>query len=109
MYQRRKVKNKLGKYERTGELIKISDQSRVEELLHGKGINGEDYYYITTKEPNISAVKELWDRAFGRPKETVEPEPVIPPNPYLSDIRAAIARAYRKRKEADNNKENKIA
>lgn len=30
------------------------------------------YYFISTKEPNVQAVKELFDRAFGKPKETIE-------------------------------------
>ena len=72
MYQKKKVKNKSsGKYERTGELTKVTNQSRVEELLRGD-CSGDDWYYITTKDPNIASIKELWDRAFGKPKESIE-------------------------------------
>jgi len=72
MYQRRKVKNKsTGKYERTGELVRVMDQNRVEELLRGDCV-GDDWYYITTKDPNIASIKELWDRAFGKPRETLD-------------------------------------
>jgi len=72
MYQKRKVKNKsTGKYERTGELVRVSNQDRVEELLRGD-CSGDDWYYITTKDPNIASIKELFDRAFGKSKESIE-------------------------------------
>jgi len=34
--------------------------------------NNDVYYFISTKEPSIQAIKELWDRAFGKPTETLE-------------------------------------
>lgn len=92
MYQRRKVKNKKGKYKRTGEFIMVKDPDRIIELLNGN-CEGEDWYYITTKDPNIAAVKELWDRAFGKSKETVdmnlhEDKPID----VLKEIRKSIHR-----------------
>jgi len=72
MYQKKKVKNsKTGKYERTGEMVKVTSQDRVQELLNGNR-EGDDWYYITTKDPNIAAIKELFDRAFGKSKESIE-------------------------------------
>jgi len=71
MYQKRKVKGKDNKYHRTGELVRVQDQSRVEELLRGD-CTGDDWFYITTKDPNIISIRELFDRAFGKPKESVE-------------------------------------
>lgn len=32
----------------------------------------DEYYYISTKPVDMVAVKELYDRAFGKPKQTVE-------------------------------------
>ena len=70
MYQRQKIK--VGKeFKRQGELVQVTDQARVEQLLRGNK-EGDDWYYITTKDPNVAAVKELWDRAFGKSKETIE-------------------------------------
>lgn len=72
MYQKKKVKNKsTGKYERTGEMVKVGNQNRVQELLNGN-CTGDDWYYITTKDPNIASIKELFDRAFGKSKESIE-------------------------------------
>ena len=46
-------------------------KSALDSLEHGQ--NGEDgYYYITTKAPDNRAIENLVDRAFGKPKETLE-------------------------------------
>jgi len=72
MFQRRKVKNnKTGKFERTGEFVRVMDANRVEQLLKGDG-QGENYYYITTKDPNVKALEDLFNRVFGKPKESIE-------------------------------------
>ncbi len=72
MFQRKKVKNKITKkFERTGDLVRVVDVNRVEDLLKGT-CSGEDWYYITTKDPNIQALKELLDRTFGKSKESLE-------------------------------------
>lgn len=31
-----------------------------------------EYFYITTKEPNLQAIIDLMNRAFGKPKESIE-------------------------------------
>lgn len=33
---------------------------------------GDTYYFITTKEPNNEALKDIQNRVLGKPKETVE-------------------------------------
>ncbi|MCX6724235.1 MAG: hypothetical protein NT155_03650 [Candidatus Staskawiczbacteria bacterium] len=74
MFQRRKQKNKkTGKFERTGELVRVMDINRVEQLLKSDG-QGENYYYITTKDPNVKALENLFNRVFGKPKESIEVE-----------------------------------
>lgn len=37
-----------------------------------KDPNGDDYYYVTTKEPDHKAIEMLLNRAFGKPKETLD-------------------------------------
>lgn len=39
--------------------------------LYGNG-ESEEYYFVTTKEPDIKAIDSLMNRAHGRPKESVE-------------------------------------
>ena len=31
-----------------------------------------EFYYLATKEPNIKAIEDLYNRTFGKPKESVE-------------------------------------
>lgn len=39
----------------------------------GENVNTEgEYYYISTKEPDNAAIEGILNRAWGRPKETVE-------------------------------------
>lgn len=37
-----------------------------------KDPNGDSYYYVTTKEPDHKAIEMLLNRAFGKPKETLD-------------------------------------
>jgi len=91
MFQRRKVKNsKTGKLERTGELVRVMDINRVEQLLKGDG-QGENYYYITTKDPNVKALEDLFNRVFGKPKETIELD--TPANVTINIINEDLNRA----------------
>ena len=70
MYQRKKVK--VGKeFKRQGELVQVNDQNRVEQLLRGD-CTGEDWYYITTKDQNIQALKELLERVFGKVQDKMD-------------------------------------
>lgn len=71
MYQRKKVR--VGKeYKREGELVKVTDQFRVEQLLRGNQ-QGDDWYYITTKDPNVQALENLFNRVFGKPQDFGKP------------------------------------
>lgn len=53
-------------------------ESYLEELADNNGElsddkdSGDTYYYITTKEPNMLAIKDGMDRVHGKPKETVD-------------------------------------
>lgn len=41
------------------------------DFLEGNG-STDNYYYITTKEPDVRAIDSLMNRAYGRAKESVE-------------------------------------
>lgn len=42
------------------------------DMLEGNGNGDGEYYYATTKEPDIRAIDSLLNRAHGRPKESIE-------------------------------------
>ena len=52
------------------------------------------YYYITTKAPETAALKDLWDRALGKPAQMLE----LPPD---SDMGAVVSFIF-KRNENNN-------
>lgn len=54
--------------------VLVTDPEEINEALdklYGNG-ESENYYYVTTKEPDIRAIDSLMNRGFGRPKETIE-------------------------------------
>ena len=70
------IKNEDGKTIKR-EKMQLEDPKEIEEALNlidmgGISEDGETFYYITTKEPDVRAAKELWDRAYGKAKETVD-------------------------------------
>lgn len=52
--------------------VKVTDENEIRDYLDGKFEEGQDYYYITTKEPNNLAIESMMNRVFGKPKETVD-------------------------------------
>lgn len=54
----------------------VTDPEEIKKALDLMGVGGIDpdgkYYYVTTKEPDVKAIEVLLNRAFGRPKETLE-------------------------------------
>lgn len=72
--RRKLVKKGKGKYQRLvreGELEQVKNPQEIKRLLNSDG-QGKDWYIITAKEPNIPAIKDILDRVFGKPQETVE-------------------------------------
>ena len=65
------IKGKNGKLYRGGQLEQVKDQDEIERLLNSEG-QGEDWHIITSREPNIPALKDILDRVFGKPQETIE-------------------------------------
>lgn len=47
-------------------------QNYLDDLNETHSIDDDTYYFITTKEPNNMAIDSLMNRAFGKPKESVE-------------------------------------
>lgn len=93
MFQRKKLKNhKTGKYERTGEMVRVQDLNRIEELLEGD-CTGDDWYYITTKDPNVKALEDLFNRVFGKPKESIELAGSLPSNIIINVVNEEFNKA----------------
>jgi hypothetical protein len=72
---------KIGKGPKGGEYTKrvhtlVTDPREIETALNKMEDGGQDpddeYYYVTTKEPDHRAVEMLLNRLLGRPKEMIE-------------------------------------
>lgn len=50
----------------------VTNPKVIEEYLSGNLEGGHDYYYITTKEPNPVAQKDILDRVIGKAVERVD-------------------------------------
>jgi hypothetical protein len=52
----------------------VTDPETIKDYIDGEldNLPDNEYYYISTKPVDMVAVKELYDRAFGKAKETVE-------------------------------------
>lgn len=63
--------------DKSGKMVKsterVTDPDIIESYLNGEYDDLQDeFYYITTKSPNNFALDSLLNRAFGKPKETLE-------------------------------------
>lgn len=57
--------------------VLVTDPEEIRDYLDSidnpdSDLDPDDYYYITTKEPSGQAIDSLMNRAFGRPKESLE-------------------------------------
>lgn len=54
--------------------VLVTDPDEIAEAIDKMECGGDsdEYYYATTKEPDVKAIDSLMNRAYGRPKETVE-------------------------------------
>lgn len=70
------VKTKDGKWREERQKPElVTDRYEIEQYLSGEYDSpnkGEDYYFITTKEPENKAIDSLLDRVFGKAPQTVE-------------------------------------
>jgi len=69
----RMVKNAKGKLERTGEMRQVKDPAEIEELFNSSGV-GVDYHIIWAKDPNVKALKDIWEMVFGKAPQSLEIE-----------------------------------
>ena len=71
------VTTKVGKKEVRSKPILVVDPKEIEAYLDyaendAKSVNTDtEYFYITAERPNQQAIANLFDRAFGRPKESL--------------------------------------
>jgi hypothetical protein len=78
--------------------IEINDYiDRLDRENRGDEVEKDDdiYYFITTKEPDITAVRELFDRALGKPLQSVKTENDITID-MSKDLKKAISKFYGK-------------
>lgn len=62
--------------------VRITDPEEIQEYLDNPLlVEGDDYYYISTKSPDITAINSLLDRMMGRPTSKL----VGPDNPDGSE------------------------
>lgn len=69
-------------YWRAERPVQVTTQYEIETYLEGLADaengehkpqdEGDTYYYITAKEPNNEALKDIQNRVFGKPKETID-------------------------------------
>lgn len=74
---------------------KITDESVIESYLSGDLDDNDenDFYYITTTEPNNQAIDSIFNRVFGKPKETVDMTVEVFSLKALADKRKQIVNA----------------
>jgi len=49
--------------------------------------DGSAYYYITTERPSVEAIKDVWDRSFGKPVNNIDLTSGGKPIPLLGNAR----------------------
>lgn len=75
MYRIDEEKNEDGKVLKRKHVI-VENPEEVRDILDGldgaeSGVVDDNYYYITTKIPDIKAIDSMLDRVFGRPKQSI--------------------------------------
>ena len=73
------IKNpKTGKMERSGELRQVKDTEEIIRLLEASAkeevLVGEDYHIVWAKDPNVKAIKDIWEMVFGKPQDSIKIE-----------------------------------
>ena len=51
--------------------VLVTDPDEIKRYLDEE-IDGESYYYVTTEKPDGKSIEDLFNRVFGKPKESVE-------------------------------------
>lgn len=75
------VTKKVGKATVKSKPILVEDPEEIKRYLDGEFGDGDDvnkkpnaieYYFITAERPNNQAIVNLWDRAFGKPNQSID-------------------------------------
>lgn len=61
----------LYKKDENGKRILVTDETEISAFLNGE-CDESEYDYVTAKVPNREAIKDLLDRTFGRPTESLQ-------------------------------------
>lgn len=89
MLRRKKIKGK-----RTGEFVRVMDANEIERLLN-KDCTGEDFYIISAKDPNVKAQEDIFNRLFGKPKESLAlSDPDGEALPLIAILKTSIEKTY---------------
>lgn len=73
--------------------VLVTDPEEIREALDAidEGDFEEGYYYITTEKPENNAIRDMLDRTFGKPKQSMEVEGSMNHKLSLDDISALVA------------------
>ena len=100
--RRKLIKGKNGKLFRGGDLEQVRNPDEIERLLNSDG-QGENWHIITAKDPNVKAIQDIFDRVFGKPKETTELlTPKDRPLQIQLIVKKALEKVYGKNKQRSN-------
>ena len=97
----RMVKNSKGQLRRTGELKQVRNPAEIEQLFNSKGV-GKDFHIVFAKDPNVRALKDIFEMLFGKAPEPMKPPEQIP-TITINLIGAEVEKA-KKRVEAKKKK-----
>lgn len=54
--------------DKAGKWVEVTDPTRMAEVMN----SGEEFYRISARNPDVRALKELWDRMWGQPKQALD-------------------------------------
>jgi hypothetical protein len=52
--------------------VLVTDQEEIEQYLSGDADKNSKYYFLTTEKPSVEAIKNLWERAFGKAEQPID-------------------------------------
>jgi len=70
--------------------VLVTDPEEIQAYLDDE-IEEEDYYYITTDKPDNNAIRDMLDRTFGKPQQSVEMGGELTHKVGLDDLSALIS------------------
>ena len=52
--------------------VLVTNPDEIQAYFDGDDDSRQGYHYVTTDKPNNEALKDLWDRVFGKPSQALE-------------------------------------